>query len=374
MIRTEPTEPPAQLYVLVHAKSADFEWSRITLKALRRQARKQGLELRLLHDWREAVQLPELRALPVLGVDSEWLDEVLQELPAADRRVILLDGVVRRPQPNISSVLFDQAVLVDDQLALLRARGRTRTAFFGAQKNDTSDASKADAFVRAISADAVYRITDSADHCFADFYAHIDRYDSVICANDLIAAYLLGRCRELGIRIPEQLYLLGNCDLWISRHVTPALTTAAYHTEMRAAVTLQLFKNLAEFPDLDHADMFLRAEILDRASTGGAPLCEAKESPDSSTPPTDAFAGEGELCPELQQIRVLDQVLSACSPTALSILQRLVDGESYDAIARELFLSVNTVKYHIKKLYRLLDIRHRQELVQLTQKYGLRLI
>ena len=47
---------------------------------------------------------------------------------------------------------------------------------------------------------------------------------------------------------------------------------------------------------------------------------------------------------------------------------------SGEDIAQETFLSVDTVKYHIKKLYRLLDIHKRQALSDLLETYSLKLI
>lgn len=360
-----------QLPVLVHAKSASFEWSRVTMEALRRQAKKQGTELRLLYDWRQALSLPENSVLVVRGVDEAWLRECFDGLAPLGLRIVLLEGVLRETPPGISRVLFDQKPLLHRQLELLRSRGRTRTAFFGVQENDTSDASKAEAFVRDLSPDDVYRVSGGLDACFERFLRNVKRYDSVICANDLIAVYLLGRCREHGIAVPEQLHLLGNCDLWIGRHTTPTLTTAYYDTDALVTAVLQLCRSLATVPSISSMDVFLTAQILERGSTGAAvPAYAAAEHAPLRYEVQLNRESDG-FCPSLLRVRALDQVLSACSPTELAILQQLAEGGSYSAVAEALFLSEDTVKYHIKKLYRLLDIHGRQELEEPVRRYGL---
>ena len=44
------------------------------------------------------------------------------------------------------------------------------------------------------------------------------------------------------------------------------------------------------------------------------------------------------------------------------ILERIVKGNSYKLIAEELFISVDTVKFHVKKIYETLQIHSRHEL------------
>lgn len=363
-----------ELLLLAHTKTLSFEWGRSMLDAFLRQARKQNVTVRLTHHWQEVLQQHNCSLLAVIGVDREWLDEALDQLLPAGLRVILLDGVISSTHNNISRILSDQSALVNDQLALLKSRGRTRTAYFGVQKNDTSDASKAEAFLHYGVSQDVYPITESADACFERFYANIDRYDSVICSNDLIAVYLLGRCRELGIAIPEQLHILGNCDLWISRHVTPALSTAAYYPDTTAAVTLQLFRNLEEFPSICSMNVFMKADLLDRASTEGSMPADTVPTRNGTGFQPGSALRDDTLCAELQQIKILDQVLSACTPAELTILQRLCEGAAYHSIAEEVYLSIDAVKYHIKKLYRFLGIHRQQELARLLEHYGIRLL
>lgn len=45
------------------------------------------------------------------------------------------------------------------------------------------------------------------------------------------------------------------------------------------------------------------------------------------------------------------------------ILERMVDGKSYQTIAGELFISVETVRTHIKKMYKLLHVNNKTEAI-----------
>lgn len=51
-----------------------------------------------------------------------------------------------------------------------------------------------------------------------------------------------------------------------------------------------------------------------------------------------------------------------------AILQKLVDGKSYQAISEELFISVETVRTHIKKMYKILQVNNKTEAINLYVK------
>jgi LacI family transcriptional regulator len=65
---------------------------------------------------------------------------------------------------------------------------------------------------------------------------------AVFCANDLMALGVLDAARELGVRVPEDLALVGFDDIEAAELVTPALTTVsnpAYETGVMAGVLLR---------------------------------------------------------------------------------------------------------------------------------------
>lgn len=52
------------------------------------------------------------------------------------------------------------------------------------------------------------------------------------------------------------------------------------------------------------------------------------------------------------------------SPRQQQIVQAIVDGMSYKQIAAELFISIDTVRSHIKKIYRTLEVNSKAELIR----------
>lgn len=48
------------------------------------------------------------------------------------------------------------------------------------------------------------------------------------------------------------------------------------------------------------------------------------------------------------------------------ILAKICEGKSYPAIAQELFISVPTVKYHVKKLFHNLNVHNKVQAVRIA--------
>ena len=51
-----------------------------------------------------------------------------------------------------------------------------------------------------------------------------------------------------------------------------------------------------------------------------------------------------------------------------AIIQLVQSGKNNKEIAADLFISENTVKYHLKTIYTILEIKHRNELSNFTHK------
>jgi len=59
---------------------------------------------------------------------------------------------------------------------------------------------------------------------------------------------------------------------------------------------------------------------------------------------------------------------SILSDRQKEILQKLVDGKSYQVISEELFISVETVRTHIKKMYKVLHVNNKTEAINMYMK------
>lgn len=72
-------------------------------------------------------------------------------------------------------------------------------------------------------------------------------FDSVICATDRIAFGAMDALRKAGIRIPEDVSIVGMDDNWACEHIAPNLTTAHFYYktsgETAAQMLIEMIKN-----------------------------------------------------------------------------------------------------------------------------------
>lgn len=89
----------------------------------------------------------------------------------------------------------------------------------------------------------------------------------------------------------------------------------------------------------------------------------------------EAYRGGAPMSPEIAR-KVIGyfhgrdgaNLTASLSEREMEVLQCLVDGHSYKAIADKLFISVHTVRFHLHNIYEKLHVRSRAELVAKTVK------
>lgn len=103
--------------------------------------------------------------------------------------------------------------------------------------------------------------SDALDHLLA----LKERPTAVVCYNDLMAYGLNRACRERGIRVPQELSIMGSLDMLLSSVVNPPLTTmSADHFEIGNRAATLLLQALA---GEETTDQWVAPEFLVRQST-----------------------------------------------------------------------------------------------------------
>jgi LacI family transcriptional regulator/LacI family repressor for deo operon, udp, cdd, tsx, nupC, and nupG len=91
---------------------------------------------------------------------------------------------------------------------------------------------------------------------------------ALFCYNDLVAVGVLMACRELGLRVPAQLSVVGYDDVDLARFVTPPLTTVHQPKLRLGELAMQMLLDILEgLPVENH---ILPVDLVVRASTGVA--------------------------------------------------------------------------------------------------------
>ncbi|HWG84762.1 MAG TPA: LacI family DNA-binding transcriptional regulator [Deinococcales bacterium] len=172
---------------------------------------------------------------------------LVRELEAAGAPLVLFDySGPPVPFPTVTAQYAEGMHQVVDHVVGL---GRHRIALVIAGDDITTRIEREESFLATTRAYGIETIVCRGDwtysfgeRAFRDLWASERRPDAVVSANDRMAIGCLAAARDLGVRVPEEVAVVGFDDFEFSRYTHPALTTVHVpFSEMAAqAMTLLL--------------------------------------------------------------------------------------------------------------------------------------
>ena len=159
--------------------------------------------------------------------------------------------------------------------------GHTRIGYLGAVSRSASNQRRLKGYCDALAAAGIHpaetwiKAPQSPYHSHADD-VHIGQtilpgllaagVTAVFCFNDMIAVGALMACRDLAIRVPEQMSVVGYDDVEIAAYVTPPLTTIHQPKLRLGEISMQMLLDLLDgYPVKNQV---LPTELVVRASSG----------------------------------------------------------------------------------------------------------
>lgn len=109
---------------------------------------------------------------------------------------------------------------------------------------------------------------EAAREFAATILPQLSGIDGFVCGNDEVALALMGRLREAGVRIPDDVALVGWDDVLAARYVTPGLTTARQPVaDIAGRAAQQLYARIGGAPVSD-SPVILPTTTVIRQSCG----------------------------------------------------------------------------------------------------------
>ncbi|MDC7120941.1 LacI family transcriptional regulator [Cellulomonas fimi] len=175
--------------------------------------------------------------------------------------------------PTVDADSFAGAVLATEHLLGL---GHTRIAFLGGRPDLESARLREDGFRHAMAAAGVsvdedlvrvggYR-PETADQPANELLARTEPPTAVFAANDLSAIRVVEVARSLGLRVPDDLSVIGFDNVPESALATPPLTTISQPLQQMGAEALRLLVDLIDGRERG-VHVRLPTELVERAST-----------------------------------------------------------------------------------------------------------
>lgn len=92
-------------------------------------------------------------------------------------------------------------------------------------------------------------------------------YEGIFVYNDITAINVLHTCHTHGLRVPDDIMVVGFDNIALSRQIVPSLTTVAQKTYLMGHMSAHLLLNMVQGKEVLSKDILLDVELLKREST-----------------------------------------------------------------------------------------------------------
>lgn len=158
-------------------------------------------------------------------------DNQLHALLEAYESVVVIN---RRTPPELADTIITSSDGLPMQLAHMSSAGYTRLAMIYHRGSYLPDWNQLETMVRHFDVDLppsrvfpMLPTWESGYRTVHEQHANLrrDGVNGLICSNDLVAMGALQACKELGIRVPQDIAIIGSDDIPAAAQISPSLTT-----------------------------------------------------------------------------------------------------------------------------------------------------
>jgi DNA-binding LacI/PurR family transcriptional regulator len=242
-------------------------------------------------------------------------------------------------------------------------------AFIGYNKDSLADKYRMDGFKNACEKYGVeydiFSYEGDMDRCIDRAVSKINNYRNIICTNDITAILLMSRMKKLGYD-PENYNITGCGNMKIGEYFKPPLSTVVVDYFSSGFLAVDIYTFLVKRIQIQNLYINSECKIIFRDSTHLTNL---------STGTGEAPAGDALIDfyhdKKVHEIDVLERMFRNCDDTDIDILRDLLADATLEKMAETSMISVNTVKYRIKKMRSNLMVKSRKDIIEYIKSYDL---
>lgn len=336
-------------------------WCKTLYKSLTEELRKKRIPFCEIY---EAID-NDLDAVFIIASDPKWTKLAITQLNQNDIQPIL----ICEQFDNLSGCIYncvcsDMNASIQNMVSTLRAKNKKRIAFYGINTSSFTDTSRIDCFFNCnsdFSANApIFYNNGSLQNCFDEFFAKIDEFDAVICANDYAAISLI---RNLEERAPEKLgalYIIGYGDTPISNYFNDRFLSLKMNIDQYGKAAVYIYNALRK-----HTYIFGMTVRVLWSLECAKPSLRSQNIHLELKPSEDSFYDDKEI----SEMIIVDRILEQADSTERKIIDLLLCKKTIMQIAEECFLTVGGVNYKINKIISAGGAKNKEEVVNLLNKY-----
>jgi LacI family transcriptional regulator len=236
------------------------------------------------HPRRWARDLAAAGRQAVISVVNDLSTERLHALSRAHLPLVVIDPTSVPPAPvaSVGSTNFAGGLAAAQHLLSL---GHRRIAYIGGPAAKAHSQARLHGYRAALEAE---RVTVPSEYVRTGRFLHQDGIDgaaalldlprpptAVFAGSDETAAGVIEAARVRGLRVPEDLSVVGFDDTQLARYVSPPLTTVRQPLRDMGRVAVRTALRLAAGEKLDSHHVELATDLVVRQSTGPVPAAGA---------------------------------------------------------------------------------------------------
>ncbi len=159
-------------------------------------------------------------------------DDWMKQFVNTTMPTVLFDNSIKH-NPNTSYIGTDNYEGIDEAIDHLYKLGHTKIAFLNGSLHSMVSEQRQEAFLQGMKNHGLkvdkkllaygYYVADSARYHVPAFLEN--GATAIMCGNDLIASGVVEECKHKGLRVPEDISVIGFDDIPIASEMTPGLTT-----------------------------------------------------------------------------------------------------------------------------------------------------
>lgn len=220
----------------------------------------------------------------VAVMTSEFKEELAQNLTANRVPVVFLD--LGQVKPYISNIKVDYATGIFQAIEHLDRLGHQAIAFIAGPQSLRSAAIRRKAFADALdrhgltmelTVDGNHRV-DGGVRAAQSLLDRPELPTAILCSNDLTAIGAMIALQDAGVRVPEDVSVVGFDDIDLAHITRPALTTVNLPRERVGALAFEALQKMLRTKARPGAEYVVETQLQVRKSTAPAPRAALRDS------------------------------------------------------------------------------------------------
>ncbi len=351
------------IFIACEPEYIESTWCSEIIRGITEAAKKKRIDVVFANDNEDKITPQSGDMLAVCATNPYWISNyILGKRNKTGAHIVLVGNTPLGLE--VSNVCIDISHAMNSVLSYLRNDClKKRTALYGVNPTSVNDLAKLSSFS---SEGKAYLNRGNLVACYNEFLNDAENYDSVICTNDYAAISLIKQLKADAPSLVDKLYIVSFADTTLAAQCTPSVTSVSMDFYECGKTAVDVFGHLKKNTTVSCINVSMKSRIIPRDTTGGVPFsgCSVDISPQSGNDITD-FYDDSEVIPLL----TLERLFNACDSTDLAILSLIVKDKAYEDIAETLFMSVNGIKYRLKRLAGICGASGKKDITSLLKSY-----